>query len=97
MHIWISKAAASHKAEEIGLAAAILVASIGAVVADERFPPNQYYGPYENSGPFVKRNPGLARHVRIATTSFARERAAAKVWARVRYIPKVQAMFLNEA
>ena len=45
MHIWISKAAASHKAEEIGLAAAILVASIGVVAADERFPPNQYYGP----------------------------------------------------
>ena len=39
MHIWISKAAASHKAEEIGLAAAILVASIGVVVADERSPP----------------------------------------------------------
>ena len=60
MHIWISKAAATHKAEEIGLAAAILVASIGVVAADERFPPNQYYGPYENSGPFVKPNPGLA-------------------------------------
>ena len=60
MHIWISKAAASHKAEEIGLAAAILVASIGVVAADERFPPDQYYGPYENSGPFVKPNPGLA-------------------------------------
>jgi hypothetical protein len=60
MHIWINKAAASYKAQKIGLAAAILVASVGAVVADDRFPPNQYYGPYEHNGPFVKPNPGLA-------------------------------------
>jgi AMMECR1 domain-containing protein len=39
MHIWINKAAANYKAQKIGLAAAILVASVGAVVADERFPP----------------------------------------------------------
>lgn len=76
---------------------AILVASIGVVVADERFPLNQYYGPYENSGPFLKPNPGLAPSRADRNDSFARERAAAKVWARVRYIPKVRAMFLNEA
>ncbi len=57
MYIGINKAVASHKAQ---LAAAILVASVGPVAADERFPSNQYYGPYENSGPFVKPNPGLA-------------------------------------
>ncbi len=39
MRIWINKAAASHKAQKIGLAAAILMASVGAVAADERFPP----------------------------------------------------------
>jgi hypothetical protein len=57
MYILINKAVASHKAQ---LAAAILVASGGTVAADERFPSNQYYGPYENNGPFVKPNPGLA-------------------------------------
>ena len=54
MRIWINKAAASHKAQKIGLAAAILMASVGAVAADERFPPNQFYGPYEDNGRFVK-------------------------------------------
>jgi hypothetical protein len=57
MYILINKAVASHKAQ---LAAAILVASVGTVGADEHFPSNQNYGPYENNGPFVKPNPGLA-------------------------------------
>lgn len=55
MYIGIKKAVASHKAQ---LAASILVASVGTAAADERFPSNQYYGPYENNG--VKPNPGLA-------------------------------------
>jgi hypothetical protein len=39
MHIWITRATAGHKAQKIGLAAAILVASVGAVAADERYAP----------------------------------------------------------
>ena len=57
MYIGIKKTVASHKAQ---LAASILVASVGTAAADERFPSNQYYGPYENNGRFVKPNPGLA-------------------------------------
>jgi hypothetical protein len=57
MYIGIDKAVASRKAQ---LAAAILVASATTVAADERFPSNQYYGPYENNGSFVKAKPGLA-------------------------------------
>jgi hypothetical protein len=57
MYIGIKKAVASHKVQ---LAASILVASVGTAAADERFPSNQYYGPYENNGHFVKPNPGLA-------------------------------------
>jgi hypothetical protein len=57
MYIGIKKAVASHKVQ---LAASILVASVGTAAADERFPSNQYYGPYENNGRFVKPNPGLA-------------------------------------
>jgi len=58
MCIRVNKAGAGHK---VRLAVAILVASTVTVVADERLPPNQYYGPYEHNGPFVKPNPGLAR------------------------------------
>jgi len=57
MYSGIKKAVASRKAQ---LAASILVASVGTAAADERFPSNQYYGPYENNGRFVKANPGLA-------------------------------------
>jgi len=57
MYIGINKAIGSHKAQ---LAAAILVVSAGTVAADERFPSNQYYGPYENNGRFVQPNPSLA-------------------------------------
>jgi hypothetical protein len=63
MHIRINKMAASHKAQKFGLAAVILCVSVGTVAADERYPAspaNQYYGPYENNGPFVKPIPGLA-------------------------------------
>jgi hypothetical protein len=60
MQTWITKLATCHKAREIELAAAILVAMMGATAADERSPPDQYYGPYENNGPFVKPIPGLA-------------------------------------
>ena len=57
MHIRKNKAGVGHKAQ---LAATILVASVGTVAADERFPSNQYYGPYENNGRYVKPNPSLA-------------------------------------
>ena len=81
----------------LSVAAAILMASVGAVAADERFPPNQFYGPYENNGHFVKPSQDLPRRGRIAMPSIARERVAAKVWALARYVPKVRAMYRIEA
>jgi hypothetical protein len=72
MHIWINKAAANYKAQKIGLAAAILVASVGAVVADERFPPNRDYGPYEHNGHFVKPIPGSMAPSRMDRNEFFR-------------------------
>ena len=60
MRTWITKSATCHKALKIELATAIIVATMGATAGDERSPPDQYYGPYENNGPFVKPIPGLA-------------------------------------
>jgi hypothetical protein len=41
MHVWINRAAVSHKVRTTGLAAAIVVASVGAVAADERYATGQ--------------------------------------------------------
>ncbi len=50
MAIWMRNAAADQKARKIGLAAIVLIASIGAVAAQDRQPPrpDQYYGLYPN-------------------------------------------------
>jgi hypothetical protein len=61
MQTWATKLVTCHKARQIELAVAILVATMGATAAEERSPPDQYYGPHENNGPFVKPSRGLAQ------------------------------------
>ena len=63
MHVWIDRAAVSHKARKTGFAAAILVASVGAVAADQpgfsALPP-LYEGSPFSSPYFANQFQGLA-------------------------------------